>query len=249
MELSQLLPCGYLLAHQDQLDSTNEEARRIITSGAVQEKLVILTDKQHRGRGRGGREWVSEHGNFYVSFIHELVGEKLSNGYALAAGLSIRETILHYLPTKDIKWKWPNDVLLEGGKVSGVLLEHVSQCSKNWLITGVGINLLSAPNTGALWKTTSLAAHSSTAPTRDELLKTFVKYLDFNYKRVAAGEVAALAQDCLKHAAGLGDKIQVRLPLGTLDGIFDGLDNEGNLLLSTEASSHKISAGDVFLTK
>ena len=243
-----ILPSGYQLQHHEQLDSTNEEMRRKIMAVGIQEKTVILADKQHTGRGRGGREWVSEPGNLYISVLHKLSanGEGL-NGYTLAAGLAVRDTFAHYLPNKNIQWKWPNDVLLEGKKASGILLERVENKSGTWLITGVGINLVSAPDAGVLWATASIAEHSAESVERDKILKTFVKYLDSYYKRVVAGELESLIKDCLSHAARLGEVITVRLPDATIKGVFNGIDKDGNLLLATDEGERPISAGDVFL--
>ncbi len=242
-----LLPAEYTLIHEEQLDSTNEEMRRQLLSGRVKEKTVILADKQHAGRGRRGREWVSDLGNLYLSFLHPLATKNREiNGYTLAAGLAVREVFSCFLPEKDIRWKWPNDVLIEGKKASGILLEHVSHSTGEWLITGVGMNLSSAPKSDILWPTTFLEEYSAVPVSREEILKTFVKCLDSYYKRVVAGELDKLINLCLDHAAQLGEYITVRLPDVTIEGVFEGIDLYGNLLLATDDGIRNISAGDVF---
>lgn len=233
--------------HLECIDSTNCEARRTILAGAMVDKHVIIADMQTSGRGRQKREWFSDEGNLFVSFCHQVTSLNESvNGYSLAAGLAVRDTIAHYLPSNTIQWKWPNDVLVEGKKASGILLEHVHHANKDWLITGVGINIKNKPESETLWPTTSLESHTDTRLEKLELLKTFVKFLDSYYKRVSANEIDMLIEACLTHAARLGEIIQVRLPTHTLEGVFETIDSQGNLLLTIDGKTQPVSAGDIF---
>ncbi len=246
MEL-QLLPAGYNLQHVEHIDSTNAELKRQCISGNGQHKRAFLADVQLAGKGRRAREWVSEAGNLFVSFSHSITfSDEAINGYSLAAGLAVRETIAHYLPSHKVEWKWPNDVLLEGKKASGILLEHVKKANQHWLITGVGINITSAPKADVMWQSTALNDYDKALTTKEEILKTFVNYLDSYYKRVSNGEIELLTKACLNCAARLGEEIQVRLPNEELTGIFQGIDTQGNLILAHESGQKLISAGDIF---
>lgn len=245
--ISSLLPCGYHLIHEEQVDSTNDVLKHLLQSGKLVEKPVVMADIQHAGRGRNQRQWISEYGNLFVSCLHPMhSATDAINGYSLAAGLAVREAVAHYLSDGLVQWKWPNDVWVEGKKISGILMEKVTYQGMDYLITGVGINLISSPEADILWPTTSLSAHSSIVPERLDVLKTFVKSLDSYYKRVCEGEIDALIEACLAHAVKLNESITVRLPDKELQGIFQGMDAKGNLILAQGQNICHISAGDVF---
>ena len=128
---------AYKLISLDKIPSTQDYAHDLIARGEAANKTVVTALAQSAGRGRYKRTWVSHHGNLYASFIFK-VGErdpKLS--YAIA--VAIAETMIAFGITPQIKW--PNDILIDGKKISGVLIEY----SQNFVIVGIGINIETCP--------------------------------------------------------------------------------------------------------
>ena len=127
-----------------------EEARRVIEHGRAQNGELITADEQSQGRGRRGRSWESKIGNFFGSFIlspevPSFKAAELSFVIALAVGQTVESLITDACL---VRYKWPNDVLVDHCKVAGLLLEAVtvSVGAPPWIIIGVGINLQSHPN-------------------------------------------------------------------------------------------------------
>lgn len=239
-------PNGVGLAEFEEIDSTNEEARRRAEAGEPG-PIWLRADVQSAGRGRRGREWVSKTGNLFATL---LIRPKMKPGEAallsFAAALAVADLMDAFVDPERVRLKWPNDVELDGKKVSGILLESSAQTRGNveWLAVGIGINLtthpgLEKPRTIALGEVTN-------APTPKEALNhlaaAFTKWhSEFENKGFEVLQAAWLAR-----ARGLIEPITVRLPKETLQGQFVGIDETGALLLETESGLWKVSAGEVF---
>lgn len=163
---------SYKLLSFDKIPSTQLYAHELVASGNAVHKTVILAEAQSAGRGRYRRTWVSHHGNLYVSFIFEIEERDPRLSYAVA--VAIAETLISFGINPNIKW--PNDILIDGKKVCGVLIEY----AKNFVIIGIGINIKSNP-TVANYETTKLDKYKKV--TRDEVLSTLMKQLDIWMKR------------------------------------------------------------------
>lgn len=125
----------------DSVGSTNEEARQLWDTGEVG-PLWIAANAQTSGRGRRGRSWASESGNLYASGLYPHFGDsRQAAHHSFVAALAVAETLESYIPKELISLKWPNDVLVNGAKISGILLEG----GADWIIIGIGINLVSHP--------------------------------------------------------------------------------------------------------
>ncbi len=215
------------------LKSTNDTAKDYTDNFSV-----IVADKQTQGKGRRGKTWISPEGGLYVSII--ITNPDLSNLgiYSLAAALSLCEVI----PAK-AKIKWPNDVLIEGKKVSGILLETATNPSR--LIIGIGININTFPKDNLLsYPATSLKNENITIA-KDELLTSLLNQLAHNLT-LSPQQIIALWQ---KNAMGIGKNIKVTLAKDTLFGVFKGLDAKGNLILSTknkEKPDKTIPCGEIY---
>ena len=163
----------YKLLSFDKITSTQDYAHDLIARGDAQNKTIIKALAQSAGRGRYRRTWVSHHGNLYASFIYK-VGErdpKLS--YAVA--VAIAETLMSFGLTPQIKW--PNDVLINGKKISGVLIEY----SQNFVIVGIGINVKTCPNVKE-HKTTKVNQFAKDVDAND-VLSVLIKQID-KWRRV-----------------------------------------------------------------
>jgi len=243
-----LLPAGYALAHFDELDSTNEEARRRAQRGE-RGPLWILALKQSAGRGRRGRSWESPAGNLMCTLLlTPEVPIAQAARLSFVAALAVRDAVAEFLEAADVRVKWPNDVLVDGRKVAGILLESSGDNGAGllpWLAVGIGVNLKHAPE-GTIFPATSIAAHRGAA-TPAEALGRLAAMWDQHFRVWRASGFAPIREAWLAHAAGLGRAIEVRLPSETVNGTFRGLDADGGLLLAlADGSSRTITAGEVF---
>jgi len=241
------LPPFYRLVAFDAIDSTNEEAKRRAREGAA-EGLLVWAKEQLAGRGRRGRSFASPPGNLYMSVL--LRPESPAAAVAqlsFAAALAVGEAAAALLPdAARLRYKWPNDVLIDGRKLSGVLLE--SQASSegrlDWLVIGMGVNLASHPE-GLEFPAISLEAAGAVITVEGLLVAVAERFL-FWYERWRAAGFASLRQPWLARAQGLGSDIRVRLQTGELSGRFAGLDEEGALLLQDTVGLRRIAAGEIF---
>ncbi len=147
----QLPPASKLVA-LDEVDSTNDEARRLAEGGA-EEGTLVWGLSQRKGRGRHGRDWASPEGNLYLSLLlrpdcppREAAQLSFVAAMALTGALNVLVA-----PHSRIDFKWPNDVLLNGSKVAGILLEASTTGADalDWLIVGTGVNVARAPDGSA----------------------------------------------------------------------------------------------------
>lgn len=232
----------------DSVDSTNEEAKRRVASGA-RGPLWIAAREQTSGRGRRGRAWDSQAGNLFCTLLLRTGADPARCAQlAFAAGLAVAGTLDHWIPADLVRLKWPNDVLIAGGKASGCLLETGQDSLGQWLAVGIGLNLVSAPP-DTPFPATHLAAHlSRSAPSPeqalDRLVPAFASWLD-----VWQGEgFAPLRAAFLARAAGLGEPVTARLADGSeFTGIFEDLDETGRLVLLADDNQRRtVSAADVY---
>lgn len=251
------LPPFFRCIHLAETGSTNDDAKRLAAEGSP-EGTLIWADAQTSGRGRRGRTWQSPAGNLYISIILRPAAPVAIVGQlGFAAALAIAETAASLLPAdRDIACKWPNDVLIGGRKVAGLLLETDMRPdgATDWLVLGVGINVARHPS-GMEFPATSLAAQGARVDVAD-VLRGFAGHFLAWYDVWRAYGFAPLREAWLRRAAGLGGPIMVRLEDRTLAGVFSGLDEEGALLLHSAHSEGpdretnprplRITAGDVF---
>jgi BirA family biotin operon repressor/biotin-[acetyl-CoA-carboxylase] ligase len=232
-----------------QVPSTNEEATRLAAAGAP-EGTLIVADEQTAGRGRRGRTWVSPPGNFFGSLVlrpRRHAAEAAQLGFA--ASLAVLEACRHFLPpSAALACKWPNDVLADGRKLAGILLESRASGAGalDWLVIGIGINLTSYPR-DTEFPATSLTEAGAPGVTPDAMLPILgTMFLAWYEAWQRPGGFAALRARWLAHAQGLGGPIRVRLPDRELDGCFAGLDDDGRLLLDAAEGRRTIAAAEIF---
>src|SRR5437588_611372 len=141
-----VLPPAYGLVALDSIGSTNEEAKRLARAGAA-DKTLVWARTQTAGRGRGGRSWVSPAGNLYLSLIlRETCPPARAAELGFAAAVALAAALDRLAPGLDLAFKWPNDVLLGGRKLAGILIEAESAAAAvDWLVLGLGVNVRPAP--------------------------------------------------------------------------------------------------------
>ncbi len=234
-----------------EIDSTNEEIRRQAEAGAA-EGLVVTARRQSAGRGRRGRAWDSPEGNLFVSLLLRPQRAAMEAAtLSFMVSLCVAEAVLAAGPALagHVTCKWPNDVLLDGAKLSGILLE--SRAAQNrpghleHLIVGIGINLLWHPP-DTPYPATNLAAHGL-AETPESFLPRLLERFGFWYDLWQHEGFAPVRQAWLGIAQGIGQPVVVRLAQEELQGRFVALDDGGALILEfADGARRAITAGDVF---
>jgi BirA family transcriptional regulator, biotin operon repressor / biotin---[acetyl-CoA-carboxylase] ligase len=241
-------PKGYGLKAFDVIDSTNEEARRLAGAG---EAGPIWTSAacQTAGRGRRGRVWESPTGNLAATLMLR-PGKSATECAQLSfvAAIAAADMAVDFASAAEIRVKWPNDVLANGTKLAGILLESASVGGEApaWLAIGIGINLASHPD-GTEFPATSLKALGVGVPSPDDALLHLAAHFARWYETWRGEGFAAIQTAWLARAAGLGTRIRARLATEESSGVFEGIDDTGALLLRESAGTVRtISAGEVF---
>ena len=239
---------GYTLVALDEAGSTNDEAKMRAEAGAP-DGAVVWARQQRAGRGRRGRTWVSPPGNLYLSVILRPSCEARSVAQlSFVAALAVHDLVEGLLPGR-ARCKWPNDILMDGGKVAGILLESalgpVGQVE--WVVLGIGVNIASHPGLAGAMTSTSLAAAGAPLLAPEEALPPLLAALS---RRRGAWETqgfTAVRDAWLARAYGLGGPVTVANGDRKLVGTFEGLDSEGALVLAqADAPPISIAAGDVY---
>jgi BirA family transcriptional regulator, biotin operon repressor / biotin---[acetyl-CoA-carboxylase] ligase len=247
MRTAPSLPPFFCLLRFDRIGSTNDEAKQRAASGAPEGTLVWALE-QTAGRGRRGRPWVSPPGNLYLSLVlrpQARPAEAAQLGFA--AALAVAEACARFLPAgTEILCKWPNDVLIGGAKVAGILLESCADPERGlaWLVLGIGVNLAAHPD-ATEFPATSLAASGATV-TPAALLPILAERLYAWYEIWRGQGFAPVRAAWLARAFGLGGPIRVRLARAELGGRFAGLDEQGLLLLDGAEGRKMIAAAEIF---
>ena len=243
------LPQGYRLIFYDSLGSTNDEAKRLARA-AAEEGTLVWGIEQTAGRGRRDHTWASPPGNLYASLILRPrcpVDQAAQLGFvaALAVGATLGSTLKKRLD--ELSYKWPNDVLLRGRKVAGILLESEIGEGETleFVIVGVGINLASSPR-DTEFPATSIAEEDLGTVFPGAALEGFTRHFQAWKERWREEGFAPIRRAWRAHAAALGEPIRVRLEPATLHGRFVDIDQHGSLLLESAAEIRHISAGEIF---
>jgi BirA family biotin operon repressor/biotin-[acetyl-CoA-carboxylase] ligase len=230
----------FTVIHHEKIGSTNDEARRLAQQGAAH-GTVVHADEQTAGRGRLTRTWFSPPGNLYLSILLR-TGQPVARTSQLSflAALAVADTVEALLPRQiRAMVKWPNDVLINGAKISGILVELVDDA----VIIGIGLNVLEAPSNTA-YKTTTIVANGGIASVdgaRDILLDRLRLHL-------AAWQVEGfgpIREQWLSRSYPIGAEIKANVGGQSLTGHFAGLDPDGALLLDTEQGRQRIVAGEI----
>ena len=243
-----VLPTGYELASFEEIDSTNEEARRRALAGE-RGPVWIWALKQTAGRGRRGRTWESPTGNLSATLLLAPgVSAAEAARLSFVAALAVRDAVAAFVPGTAVRVKWPNDVLIESRKTAGILLESSGDSNAQalpWLAVGIGINLQHAPEAAA-YPATAISAHAA-VPTPAAALERLAAAWDQHFRVWRTKGFASIRTAWLEHALGIGQDVTARLPGESINGIFRGLDQGGAMLLSLpDGSSRAITAGEVF---
>jgi BirA family biotin operon repressor/biotin-[acetyl-CoA-carboxylase] ligase len=234
----------------DEIDSTVLEARRRAERGDYG-PVWLIARRQTAGRGRRGRAWSSLDGNLLATYLFTTErppGEIALLGFA--AGVAIAETIEASAGRSCAGLKWPNDVLIDGAKIAGILIDSGAVSSGgHWVALAFGVNLAAAPE-GLDQPTTSLRnllPPDVAAPEPLAFLARLRPALEGWAARTSGEGFGPLRQAWLARAQGLGREIRVTQGETSLQGRMLGISEAGELELEVDGARRSIAAGDVML--
>jgi BirA family transcriptional regulator, biotin operon repressor / biotin---[acetyl-CoA-carboxylase] ligase len=245
-ETLELSPPFRLIACET-IGSTSDEAKRLARDGA-KEGLIVWAKTQTAGRGRRGRSWVSPPGNLYFSLLmRPQCRAATAAQLGFVAVLGMVAALGELAPGVTFRCKWPNDLLANGKKIAGILLETEMAAGDrpDFVVIGIGVNLASSPD-NAPYPATSLAGEGIGGVAPEAALARVVPHIAEWLAIWRKDGFGPIRDAWLLQSIGLGEPIQVRLEHDILDGRFLDLDDDGALMLGTPGGSRRIAAGEVF---
>ena len=240
-------PVAWRLEHHPTLPSTSDLCTARAAAGEPA-GLAVLAEAQTAGRGSRGRQWLAPPGNLNLSvLLRPSLPAAEAGVFSLLAGLAVAEALEAFLPpTNAPTLKWPNDVLLGGAKLAGILIDAAPGAkSLDWLVIGIGVNLLHAPNVAGR-ATTTLATHGRAITAADAataIIASLAAWLEILGESGPAPILAAW----LARAHKLGTPLTVRTAQSTVTGAFAGLSPTGELLLAQPNHIARINTGEILL--
>ncbi|MFC4173348.1 biotin--[acetyl-CoA-carboxylase] ligase [Microvirga sp. GCM10011540] len=246
---------GYRLLSLKATESTNDDALQAAKAGDPG-LLWITATEQHAGRGRHGRQWSSPPGNLYASLLLiDPCEAAVAPQLGFVAGLALHEAAerLTALGAPRLALKWPNDLLLDGAKLSGLLLEghRVGAGGSLAVVIGFGVNVAFAPTNTPYPAATLESIRPGLA--REDVFSALSSAFASTYaawrasiRNNNADPFGPIRRLWLERAAGIGQEVTLRLPSGEKRGIFEGLDRSGRLQLKSSSGVELIDAGDLY---
>ncbi len=227
----------------DNIDSTNAYLMRA-------DKLVhghlCITDYQTQGKGRHGKKWVSSAGASLMFSLGWAPNMQVGAEVSLAVGVAVADT-LKQMGLEHVALKWPNDVLVDGAKLAGILLESRVRSTRTELVIGMGLNihLQKAPldMSGSTW--TDLSQHGWVEVNRQVLLIALLGHISARLQQMEKNGFAPIRDDWLAYHAFAGSTLRYELNGQSLTGKVVGLDNSGALMLETQGKIHTVTSGEV----
>ena len=228
----------------DTLDSTQSYLKNLcVNEPSTKSGLVIHANSQTRGYGRQNRTWVQGEKNLYFSFLLPKWDIIPLGNLSILTGLSLAQTIKSYEISPSLQIKWPNDILIDGKKCAGILIEICA----NSLIIGIGVNTHSSP----LSYTSSLNTYVKDTIINDDLLQKFLAIFNENITHLEEHGFKYIRAEWLKHSFEQNTKMSVKIGDNILAGAFQTIDNNGSLVLLCGQTNQRqtITAGDVFISE
>jgi BirA family transcriptional regulator, biotin operon repressor / biotin---[acetyl-CoA-carboxylase] ligase len=238
-------PPGYALEWLEEIDSTNAEARRRAVAGESG-PLWIAAARQTAGRGRRGRVWQTLAGNLSATLLlRPAAPPDAAAQLSFAAALAAADMAQHFAPGAAVTVKWPNDVLADGRKLAGILLESGNE-DGFWLAIGIGVNLAHFPP-DTEFPATSLATLGGSVPAPEQALIVLADRFAHWHAVWRTSGFEVLRDAWLARADRLGARIRARLPREEQCGVFEGIDASGALLLNQgHGRVRTIAAAEIF---
>ena len=231
----------------ESVGSTNDMAKGMAVARAPEGTLVWARE-QTVGRGRHGRNWSSPPGNLYVSLIlRPRAPADQATQWSFIAAVAMAQALATLLPAAaQLQHKWPNDILVDGCKIAGILLESAAggHDHVDWLVIGMGVNVDSHPE-GGDYGATSLRAHGVETTPKSVLAELCNSMLTWRQRWLEEG-FAPVRTAWLDRAAGVDGPLRVDVGDETLEGTYLGIDDTGALVLDLPGSGRRlVTAGEV----
>jgi len=222
-----------------QTSSTNDSVLDFLNE--VHAPCIVSAAAQTNGRGRLGRKWEAATGNLYVSFVYPLETKKIGH-HVLLSGLAVLQTIKTFLSNASVRVKWPNDVFVNGKKISGILFE---KGPGNYWVMGIGINVKKTPIVqNPMYEITSLKENGAETD-RLKVLRILVKEFDFLKAQYEKHGFHFLKSLWIDNAYNRGKNVIIKQNGIETEGVLLDLD-DGGLILKTEQGQKHILVGDLF---
>ena len=210
---------------------------------------IVLAERQHGGKGRRGKTWVSPFaGGLYLSLgWHFEIPPASLNALSLASGVAAVRA-LNRLGITGIYLKWPNDLICDGKKMGGILLESRSETATSCdVVVGIGINIRLADElkSGLDQPVTDLAGHCDSPPSRNKLAGKIIEEQSLMLNHVAAGRMGKYVEEWRDLDYLSGRQAELLMPGQLVQGLVKGVDDNGLLLLETVGGTRKFSSGEI----
>ena len=230
-----------------QLESTQDYVRDIAEDEEFfPEGIVVQCLTQTKGRGRRGNEWSSPMGNLYMSLLlRPGCPAQAAGQLSFVIAVALSSAMDEVMAAGHVKTlKWPNDILIDGKKAAGILLEsNISKIATvDYVVVGIGVNIMAAPDGAVKLQDVAKGAQVPVHPFRDIVLS----HISAHYRHWQTAGFADVRTQWLAQAHGMDQPMVARLPDREEKGVFRGIDDAGTLLLDRGNDVMKISAGDVF---
>ncbi|KYK20184.1 hypothetical protein AYK24_04095 [Thermoplasmatales archaeon SG8-52-4] len=236
---------GNKIIHFDTIDSTNIYAKKLIKSG-IHEGVIILSDIQTSGRGRKNRIWSSPKGGLWFSIVlYPNISPNKAMLLTMASSIAVFQGIKK-ITGIEAEIKWPNDLLINGRKICGILTEIDSEKQKiNYCIIGIGINVNNELEKELQINATNLKKELNKEISIHELFRAIIENFDENYNKLLSGDYDFIRGPWLKHSNIIGRKIQVIDDKNITTGKVIQVDSDGYIILNTINGNIKIISGDI----
>jgi BirA family biotin operon repressor/biotin-[acetyl-CoA-carboxylase] ligase len=274
LNLSRIAGSGLVarVDYHEALGSTSDRALELAAEGSIELPLLVLTERQTAGRGRGANRWWASEGALTFSLVLEAPGERLPISrwpqVALVAGLAVCEALESLAPTAELRVKWPNDVYLGGGKVCGILSESVAGW-RDRLVVGIGVNVnnriqgsegeVQGPRSKVQGQRTNggqrsevrgeaiaLVEHDGMVRDLTAVLLVVLDQFDRRWTELLEGGFGPLAVEYRRRCFLTGRTLTVEQPGGRqVVGVCRGIDDEGLLVVWTERGEVHVASGTV----
>lgn len=242
---------GHTIIYRTTLRSTQEYVMDL--ADTLQDGTVVVATTQTAGKGRMGHQWISPPGSLTFSILlRPALDLDAAHVIMAAAALSLNHTISHHAMRKSTI-KWPNDILIDGRKVAGIITDISIQNSLQWVVIGAGVNVLCdaaslahVVHPDAVYLSATSLVEFNPSVSMPSVLCTFLQLLDRYYHTACAGGASAIMREYIEACSWInGTAVTIRDEDNTVCGVVVGIDNAGSILLQTASGTKSIHIGDL----